>query len=225
MDVWFVVLIGIGLIGSGVIYFAKQKTLLWLGAFVAASSLSLLFVITTLFREWAWLSNIGLALALGMSVLMCRRLPNWVYLLMIPTVMKLVDVLWLNEYLLSQVPSWVFYFSYIAYDLLVMTLIWYRGPIAQALKLNVHYKRFAQEYLLLGVYGVFVLTNLITGIEDLVRKDVLGNYFVGFEPMFFYDIYEYLRLPMNMIEIFLLVGMGYVAVKAGTSKRLTGAGM
>ncbi|WP_298772746.1 hypothetical protein [uncultured Shewanella sp.] len=225
MDVWFVVLIGIGLIGSGVIYFAKQKPLLWLGAFVVSGVLALTLIISVFFRELYWLGNIGLVLALGMSVLMCRRLPNWVYLLMIPTVMKLVDMLWLNEYLLTQVPSWGFYFSYIGYDLLVMALIWYRGPIAQALKLNVHYKRFAQEYLLLGVYGLFVLTNFITGIEDLVRKDVLGHYFVGFEPRLFYGIYEYVRLPMNITEILLLVGMGYVAVKAGTSNRLTGAGM
>ena len=225
MDVWFVVLIGIGLIGSGVIYFAKYKPLLWLCAFVVSGVLTLTIVIGASFRELYWLGNIGLVLALGMSVLMCRRLPNWAYLLMIPTIMELVDVLWLNEYLLNQVPSWVFYFSYIAYDLLVMTLIWYRGPIAQALKLNVHYKRFAQEYLLLVVYRVAVMTNLITGVEDLIRKDVLGSVFVGFEPMFFYDLYRYVRLPISISEMVLLVGMGYMAVKAGTSKRLTGAGM
>lgn len=225
MDVLVVLLIGFGLISSGVIYFAKHKPLLWLGAFVVSGLLALTLIISVFFRELYWLGNVGLVLGLGISVLMCRRLPNWAYLLMIPTVMKLVDMLWLNEYLLTQVPSWGFYFSYIGYDVLVMALIWYRGPIAKALRLKVHYKRFAQEYLLLGVYGVAIVTNLMTGMEDLIRKDVLGSIFIGFEPMFFYDLYRYVRLPMNITEMVLLVGMGYVAVKAGTSKRLTGAGM
>ncbi|MCL1125740.1 hypothetical protein [Shewanella surugensis] len=225
MDVFVVVLIGLGLISSGVIYFANKKPWLWLGTFAVSGLLALILIISVFFRELYWLGNIGLVLGLGMSVLMCRHLPNWAYLLMFPTAMKLVDTLWLNDYLLTQVPSWGFYFSYIGYDVLVMALIWYRGPIAKALRLKVHYQRFAQEYLLLGVYGLAVMTNLMTGIEDLVRKDVLGNVFVDFNPIFFYDIYEYIRLPISILEMVLLVGMGYVAVKAGTSKRLTGAGM
>ncbi|WP_299492682.1 hypothetical protein [uncultured Shewanella sp.] len=218
-------MLAFGLIGSGLIYFAKQKTLLWLGAFALSGLLSLTVLISVLFRDLYWLENIGMSIALIASISMCRRLPNWAYLLIIPMGMKLLDVLWINPYLLNKVPSWVFYFSYIAYDVLVMTLIWYRGPIAQALKLNVHYKRFAQEYLLLVVYGLAVMTNVLAGTEDLIRNNVLGSAFVGFEPRFFYDIYEYIRLPINMAEMVVLIGMGYVAVKAGTSKRLTGAGM
>ncbi|WP_299495308.1 hypothetical protein [uncultured Shewanella sp.] len=219
MDVFVVVLIGLGLISSGVIYFAKHKSLLWLGAFVVASIFSLLFIITILFEEWAWLSNVGLALALAMSVLMCRRFPNWAYLIAIPAVMKLIDVLWLNEYLLTQVPNWGFYFTYIGFDALVMALIWYRGPIAKVFKLNVYYQRFAQEYLLLGVYGIAVVLNLVTGIEELIYQGALGSAFADLKPAFFYDLYRYIRLPISISEIVVLVMISYFAVKAGMSQK------
>ncbi|MCL1122962.1 hypothetical protein [Shewanella surugensis] len=219
MDVFVVLLVGLGLISSGVIYFANKKPVLWLGAFVASGVLALTIVIGVLFKEYYWLGNIGLGVALFASVLMCRRFPNWAYLIAIPAVMKLVDVLWLNEYLLTQVPSWAFYLSYIGYDVLVMALIWYRGPIAKVLKLKVHYQRFAQEYLLLGVYGLFVLTNLMTGMENLIRHDLLGSVFVGFEPRLFYDLYRYVRLPINIAEMIVLVMISYFAVKAGMSQK------
>ncbi|WP_299005163.1 hypothetical protein [uncultured Shewanella sp.] len=219
MDVLFVVLIGLGLISSGVIYFAKHKPLLWLGAFVTAGSLCVLFLIAGLFKEWAWMGNIGLGVALVMSLLMCRRFPNMAYLLAIPTVMKLIDVLWLYDVLLTQVPIWAYYFSYIGYDLLVMALIWYRGPIAQALRLKVHYQRFAQEYLLLGVYGLFVLTNLMTGIEELIYQGALGSAFADLKPAFFYDLYGFIYIPLNIAEMAVLVVISYFAVKAGMSQK------
>lgn len=219
MDVWLVTLIGMGLIGSGVIYFAKHQSLLWLGAFVVGSVLALTILISVLFKELYWLESSSLGLALIISVVMCRRFPNWAYLLVIPASIKLVDMLWLNAYLLTQVPSWVFYFTYIGYDILVMALIWYRGPIANAFKFNVHYKRFGQEYLLLIVSSLFVLTNLLTGTEDLLRNDVLGHYFIGFEPRFFYDIYRYVRLPLSIAEMSILVMISYFAVKAGINQK------
>ncbi|WP_299492580.1 hypothetical protein [uncultured Shewanella sp.] len=219
MDVWLVALLGLGCIGSGVIYFAKQKSLLWLGAFFVGSVLALTVIISVFFRELSWLENTGLGLALPMSIIMCRRFPNWAYFLIIPASIKLIDMLWLNTYLLTQVPSWVFYFTYIGYDLLVMTLIWYRGPIANILKLNVYYKRFGQEYLLLIVYGLFVLVNLITGIEELIYYGLIGDFFIDDKPSFFYESYRYMRLPLCIAEISILVMISYFAVKAGINQK------
>ncbi|MCL1123853.1 hypothetical protein [Shewanella surugensis] len=214
-----VVLLGTCSTTLGLFYYSKSKPVLWLITFAITAYVALTGIISIFFPYTSWIAHFTFSVIPMLCLFHCRHYPNWLYFLSIPIGAKIIDVLWLSDYLLTQVPSWVFYVTYIGFELLIITLIFYRGTIAKTLGLNVHYRRIPQEYLLMGVFSLSIIINLITLMEDLIRNHhILGDVFVPYQPMFFYDAYLFLRFPLNVAESILFVMLAYFAVRADRSE-------
>lgn len=216
-----VILLGSCSITLGLFYYSQAKSALWLTIFGFFAFATLFNILSITFPEIYWLAHFTFAFIPILCLFHCRHYPNWLYLLSIPIGAKIFDVFWLSDYLLTQVPSWVFYITYIGFELLTISFICYRGSIAKILGLNVHYRRIPQEYLLMGIFSLSIIVNLITLMEDLIRNNhILGDVFVPYQPMFFYEIYLIIRFPLNIAESILFVVMAYFAVRANKSESI-----
>lgn len=217
-----VILLGTCSITLSLFYYSQAKSALWLTIFGFFSCAALFNILSVIFPDIHWLAQFTFVFIPILCLFYCRHYPNLLYFLSIPMGIKIIDIIWMNQDLLTLFPSWVYYSTYIGLELIVIFLIFYRGSIAKSLRLNVYYRRIPQEYLLMSLYCVSVIINMITLMEDLIRNDhILGDLFASYQPMFFYDFYHLMRLPINLAELILYVVMAYFAARASRSKKIT----
>ena len=166
--------------------------------------------------------NILFALATTAAAFVSIAYRNVAWLLLPLALTKLVDIFFINSALLSH-GGIVFYFAYGVFDLLVIALIYYRGDIANLINLHVGYKRLPQEYLLMTIYMGSVVVNIITLIEHFVRNSNGLKQLIGLNsdltPMFFYHLYQPIKLFINVVENTLIIFIAFMAFKIIAVKR------
>ncbi|WP_299493884.1 hypothetical protein [uncultured Shewanella sp.] len=207
-------------------YYSQNKPALWLVTFAITACAVLTGIVSAFFPDIHWLTHFTYTFIPLICLYHCRYYPNWLYLLSIPIGINFIDVLWINQNLFAQTSNWIFYTKNIGLGSLVLLLIFYRGSIAKTLGLSIHYRRIPQEYLLLSIYTMNVIINIMTLMEDLIRNNhILGELFVPYQPMFLYDIYHFIRFPLNLGELILYVVIAYFAVRSNKVDSVAHANM
>ncbi|WP_298768938.1 hypothetical protein [uncultured Shewanella sp.] len=218
------ILIGSCSITLSLFYYSQTKSALWLTIFGFFACATLFNILSVIFPDTYWLAHFTFVFIPILCLFYCRHYPNWLYFLSIPMGGKIIYIILINKNLLTIPPSWIFYCTGIGLELLVIFLIFYRGILAQTLGLNVYYRRIPQEYLLMSLYCVGVIINIIALVEDIIRNNhILGDFFVPYQPMFFYNIYLVMRLPLNLAELILYVVMAYFAARSSRPKPISSA--
>jgi len=138
---------------------------------------------------------------------------NFLFVISMMLIPKLVDILVLNDFLLSDfVPNYLFFLFYSVYDALVLWLILYRTKVIRLFLiikikvchlLNINsdaetftYVRHVNEYKITVIFAVSILINLIVAVEYPLR------WYISDEILYFYYLYAPLKFGLNIALVY-----------------------
>lgn len=157
----------------------------------------------------AQIFNFVTFLCLLICLFLSRKSPNFLWLFSGMVFIKLIDVS-LHPWLRNQ--GAYYYLVVSIYDLAVLFLIMYRtllvgmiasmrlGEFSRWGKAAIKYQKLSvQENILMAIYCMFVIINLISLGEKMVRD------FTDFYPTIIHSLYPYAKLTLNLLELVLLM--------------------
>ena len=187
--------------------------------------MDLLITLDTLFSSvnQTLLNNL-FCLGLATAALMNKRDNNVLLLVSVLLIPKLFDILFLNNFLLNSglVKKHNFFLAVAAFDLIIMLMILFRAALfrlvssvllramafltmepAGTYRVELNYRRDADEFLIIKLYALAILVSLVTSAE------YAGRYYISEQILVAYHAYTPLKVIISVIEIAVLFNIGF----------------